>query len=538
MTSDWFLAATAGTSAGGAARQVNWGSTPLGPTSSWPGSLRSAATLCFSTRFPVMVSWGPDLTLLYNDGYEAMLGTEKRRWAMGSPARVVWAEIWDQIGPLFQEVLDTGAPTWTVDAPLFVNRSAFREEAYFTFSYSPLRDESGAVAGVFDIASETTDQVVDRRRLGTLGELSTTLHALSGDVVELLHASADVLARSPDVVGADLYLWNGSAAEHVAWTGPGEADGRASPATVETTLRHRESWIVGETLLAPLTGSQSAEVLGVIALEAAPERPFDEAYRSFFQLVASTIGMAVAGMLEHRHEVDQLRVVSDALQEAMLPARPTADGWFTRYRPADGTLAVGGDWYDVVDLGDGRWGLLVGDCVGHGLSAAALMGQLRSAGRALLLERNSPASTLDGLDRFARTLPGAEYTTVLCGIVDEPSRTITYASAGHPPALRIGRDGTSWLDEVRGVPLTLCLGKRLERTLALDGSDVIVLYTDGLVERRHESLGEGLERLAVTAESILGTRPVEELADALLDSLAAGARDDVALVVYRVGADD
>jgi hypothetical protein len=483
----------------------------------------------------MVIAWGDDLTMIYNDGYRAMLGTEKIRDAMGAGFRDVWSEVWDTIGPMVDSVMTTGRPSWAVDTPLVMRRSGYVEETHFTFSYSPLRDDNGVVRGLFDMATETTHEVIDRRRLRLLSELSTALHLCDGDPVDLLRVASDALFGKPDVQGADLYLRSGERVELVASTEARPPPSRILAARVATTLQSRSVRIRGRTLVAPLVGAHGREAVGVVVVEASPLRPFDYAYQSFLSLVASTIGAAVARAVDRRREVDQVRGVSDALQLAMLPGQPVARGWFTRYRPADGSLAVGGDWYDVAELPGGRWGLLVGDCVGQGLAAAALMGQLRSAGRALLLEGNGPASALEGLDRFARTLPGAEFTTVFCGIVDEPAGTLTYASAGHPPGLRVGREGATWLDEAAGFPLALGEEPRRQRTIALDSGDVVVLYTDGLVERRHESLQVGLARLAGTAEEILRVRPAEDLADALLAALADGARDDVALVVYRSG---
>jgi serine phosphatase RsbU (regulator of sigma subunit) len=199
---------------------------------------------------------------------------------------------------------------------------------------------------------------------------------------------------------------------------------------------------------------------------------------------------------------------------------------------------VGGDWYDVVELGPGRRAVVVGDCVGHGLDPAARMGQLRSAARALLLENSSPVAALDGLDRFAATLPGAECTTVFCGVVDETAGTLTYAVAGHLPPVLLCADGTvGWLDDGRGASLAMSRRPRQEVTAVVGAGDLVVLYTDGLIERRGESLREGLDRLAALVAAQDPHAPEGRIADALLDELVPhGSEDDVALVVYRVGA--
>lgn len=220
MKPGWFEEATALSAVGREARTVAWEKTPLGPPSSWPESLRHAVRLCFSTRFPVMMVWGPDLTLIYNDGYREMLGTDKHPAAQGAPARVIWAEIWDAVGPLFDTVLTTGQSTLSRDMFLLMNRSGYDEETYFTFSYSPLTDDDGRIVGVLDIATETTQEVVNNRRLATLGEMHaalpttfTDLRTFALPVIEALSGSADITrAAVYEADGRSVVLETGAAA--------------------------------------------------------------------------------------------------------------------------------------------------------------------------------------------------------------------------------------------------------------------------------------------------------------------------------------
>jgi len=163
MLPGWFTAVTEGSVTGEVAPAVDRSATSLGPPDGWPQPLRSAVELCFSTRFPVLVTWGPDLVMVYNDGYREMLGSEKHPSAMGAPCEKVWQEVWPHIAPAFEAVLTTGRATWAVDQMLTIHRSGYDEETYFTYSYSALRDEDGAVRGVLDIASETTDSPAIRR---------------------------------------------------------------------------------------------------------------------------------------------------------------------------------------------------------------------------------------------------------------------------------------------------------------------------------------------------------------------------------------
>jgi hypothetical protein len=531
---------TAGSATGALAREVDWASTPLGVPSTWPTALRVTVETCFATRFPMLVMWGPELTMIYNDGYRDMLGSDKHPAAMGSPVPEVWKEIWDDLAPSVEQVMVHGEPTWAVDQHLAMRRSGYDEETYFTYSYSPIRDSSDTVRGLLDIATETTERVVERRRMQLLGDLSVRLTGAHGDLGVIGRSTVELLDGSPDVVRAELHLRGDRGLRLLAGTGPS-----STPAVPDDVLdgvvRTGTPEERGRTLVLPLMAAGDTVACGAVALTAGPRRPWDDAYRAFLRLVGSAVGEAVSGTLRHAREVDHLRAVSDTLQAAIVPEGSSVAGVVARYLPAVGDLAVGGDWYDLVELGPGRRALVVGDCVGHGLDAAARMGQLRAATRALLLEDRSPAAVLAGLDRFARTLPGAECTTVFCAVVDEVDHTLTYATAGHlPPVLRRAGGGAELLDGTRGAALAVGGSDRPEGVERLSDGDLLVVYTDGLIERRHESLLIGLQRLtAVVAAQPDGARTAS-VADDLLRQLAPhGADDDVALVVYRAGlADD
>ncbi|MGW1713621.1 PP2C family protein-serine/threonine phosphatase [Streptomyces sp. NPDC002156] len=234
------------------------------------------------------------------------------------------------------------------------------------------------------------------------------------------------------------------------------------------------------------------------------------------------------------------REVALALQAAMLPPPgPTgAHDAAVRYQPAVGTLNVCGDWYDLVELPGGGLAVAVGDVVGHGLAAACAMGQLRSALSGATRVAGGPAQALEALDLYARSVEGAESTTVVTTFIDWDSRTIAYSCAGHPPPALVHPDGTvAFLDQATDPPL----GARPERqprpqvrTPFAEGA-VLVLYTDGLVERRDEDIDAGLARLAGSLTHHRHAAP-EALADALLADLlpATGTTDDAALIVLRL----
>ncbi len=274
---------------------------------------------------------------------------------------------------------------------------------------------------------------------------------------------------------------------------------------------------------------------GTMALwiELAENRPFTEPDRTLLALLAGHLGQGL-----HRiHQIDQQRETALALQRAILGPAQLPLGFAVRYAPATRPLKVGGDWYDTVTLAGGRIGIVVGDCVGHGLQAATVMGQLRSACRALLLQNADPAQTLSALDRFAAQLPGALCATVFCGVLNPATGDLTYASAGHPPAVVTHPDGTTdLLDQGRSRPLGVHAGtgERPGAAYTVPTRATLLLYTDGLVERRRQPLTAGIDR--VTAAVQRGrTAAIEELAADVMDTMApdGGYDDDVALLLYR-----
>jgi hypothetical protein len=152
-------------------RALDWSRTTLGPVDQWPEPLRTSVSTCLDCAFPIVLWWGRDLAILYNDEYIPMLGPAKHPAALGELGSKVWAEIWDVVGPMLSHVMVTAEPTRSRDLLLHIDRG-YPEEAYFSFSYSPIHGEDGHVAGIFCPVIETTGKVIGERRLRSLRDLA------------------------------------------------------------------------------------------------------------------------------------------------------------------------------------------------------------------------------------------------------------------------------------------------------------------------------------------------------------------------------
>jgi serine phosphatase RsbU (regulator of sigma subunit)/anti-sigma regulatory factor (Ser/Thr protein kinase) len=270
----------------------------------------------------------------------------------------------------------------------------------------------------------------------------------------------------------------------------------------------------------------------VVWIDLSEQRQFTLEDQTLLTMQAGRLGQA----LQRVHQVDQQRETALALQHAILGPAHLPPGFAVRYQAASRPLQVGGDWYDVVDLDDGRIGLIVGDCVGHGLTAATVMGQLRSACRALLLERPSPRLALAGLDRFAARLPGAQGTTAVCAVLNSETGELVYSSAGHPPPIVMDADGaTQVIEDGRTIPVGVRPDRvRPEARIMLPPRAALLLYTDGLVERRRSSLDDGIANVCAILREGRDTE-LEQLSNRIMHALAPGDgyQDDVALLLYR-----
>ncbi|MCW2743150.1 MAG: Serine phosphatase RsbU, regulator of sigma subunit [Blastococcus sp.] len=556
----------------------DWADTPLGAQADWSSTLRTAVSTALNSRFPTLLMWGPELVMIYNDGYAPMLGA-RHPFALGRPATAVWADIWADLAPMVDEVM-AGRATYSEDLPLVMTRHGFEEETYFSFSFSPIVEPGGPVAGLLDTVVETTHRVLAARRLSVLQRLGSLPRAAHGDTREAVSAALGVLADArTDCPFGLVYLTDEDDGEPRLVAGQGVGvDGRlatsAISAHVRAAIARREPQTitglatllpglstvgaspVGEldvhtAVALPLTAAGHDRPVGALVLGVSPHLRLDDEYRIFLGLAAGQVAAAVADAqavrderrrAEERARADRAQAqfftdVAVTLQRAVLGPTVLPAGFAVHYEPATGTLEVGGDWYDVVDLPDDRYGVVVGDVVGRGLAAAAVMGQLRSAGRALLLESRSPAHVLSALDRFAELVPGAAVSTVFCAVIDPAEGTLRYSSAGHPPAVLVEADGaTRLLEEAGSLPLAVVDGlERPEVEVLMPAGATLLLYTDGLVERRDEALDEGIARAVEALGEGRHLAPVE-LGALLTERLLADAPDDdVAFVLFRCG---
>jgi anti-anti-sigma factor len=322
-------------------------------------------------------------------------------------------------------------------------------------------------------------------------------------------------------------------------------------------IRNREEWardwpkLVDQAIAADrhagaaLPLAAVGRVVGAIGLSFPTERTFPADEREF---VLALVAQA-APAFERAAAADERRLIAETLQKSLLPPTlprlerlPLA----SRYLPGARGSQAGGDWYDVLPLDEGRVAIAVGDVVGQGARAAAIMGQLRSALSGYLLEGHAPEQALERLDRFAGRVPGATGSTVACLVLDPETGDLVWARAGHPPPLVAGPEGCRRLEDATGT----VLGVRARPPYTAGAATIapgesIVLYTDGLVERRGELIDDGIQRLATIAAGHHGLAP-EALTDALLtgaldgshpSSAASGApdpADDVALIVARL----
>jgi len=235
----------------------------------------------------------------------------------------------------------------------------------------------------------------------------------------------------------------------------------------------------------------------------------------------------------------QQRSVSLTLQHALLPrTNPIIDGieFASAYVAGDRGVEIGGDWYSVIAMPGGRFGFVVGDVSGRGVDAAAIMARVRFTLRAYLLEGHDAAATLAMAARDLDIVRDGHLVTVLIGVGEPATRTLTVASAGHPPPLLATSDRNAFAPVAAGPPLGVGAVQYRPTTLEMPPGSMLVAYTDGLIERRGEDIDSGLDRLAAAVSLPDGPLP-SWLAELLPTQLGEGAADDVAVLALRWSGD-
>jgi len=293
-----------------------------------------------------------------------------------------------------------------------------------------------------------------------------------------------------------------------------------------------------------------AAVTGVLYLGSPGPAETSAEDLALLELCAERAATAIAHARAYEDEHELVMMLQRSFLPDELPNIPHLEV-AARYRPSMDAAAVGGDWYDVLLLPGGRVALVIGDVVGHGVPAATVMGELRNGLRAYVVEGHGPAAALSRLNTLVKATRGVQMiATLLVAVIEaDPEapdgsggRRLRFASAGHLPPLHLSADGVAgFLDGGLVAPLGIFESTTIEEAIApVAPGEAILLFTDGLVERRDESLDESLDRLRGCATGLAG-EDVSTFCDRILHDLEIGEhgrRDDVALVALRLPADE
>ncbi len=314
-------------------RAFDWTSTPMGPISMWPQSLKTAVRILITSRYAMWMGWGPDLTVLYNDAYAQMTLGKKHPWALGRPFREIWAEIWVDLGPRIRHVIETGESTWDEGLLLFLERNGYPEETYHTFSYSPLTGDDGKINGLLCVVTEETERVISERQLASLRSLAAGISTkiTEEDVFDAIRSSLETNRQDLPFTLAYLFEEDGARARLACTTGI-EAGHPAAPRTIEVgglksawpvcdflsyktpivmeDLAERFGaipsglWYKAPTkaLLVPITRQGQDAPAGVLVAALNPYRQLDESYSGFINLVAGQIAAGIANARAYQEE--------------------------------------------------------------------------------------------------------------------------------------------------------------------------------------------------------------------------------------------
>jgi PAS domain S-box-containing protein len=325
-------------------REYDWASTSLGPIHKWPQSLRTCLRIMLDSRQPIWIGWGTELIKFYNDPYKAIAGG-KHPWALGTPASVVWKDIWQDIGPMLKQVMEEGKGTYVESQLLLMERNGYPEETYYTFSYTPVPGDNGGIAGMFCANTDDTDRIISERQLKTLTGLGKTLSDANTNS-RIIENTIHILEENQhDFPFALFYSFNNNKAilahhtplDNTIGHLPGEIDLSAN--TEISKLLHlsmstkklqvfeglqskvglmpKGAWEAApdKAIILPVIQAAAKEPFGFLVVGANPFRLLDEKYTGFFSLIAdqmTTSFMQVHVLEEERKRAEALAEIDRA----------------------------------------------------------------------------------------------------------------------------------------------------------------------------------------------------------------------------------
>ncbi|KAB8334241.1 response regulator [Scytonema tolypothrichoides VB-61278] len=312
-------------------RAFDWASTPVGSVETWSQSLKSTVKTLLASRYPMILIWGDNLIQFYNDAYSKLIG-DKHPAALGTDIRITLAEAWDTLGPMIEEVMATGMANWVEAQMLVLERAGYREESYFSLSHAPAEDDLGQIVGMFCVCSEVTQQVLGERRLRLLRDLASKAGETRSVETTCQDLAAAIAEHPLDVPFALIYLRETDGKTLTLRSSVRLPEGeRLSPVSVDVTAPGRHVWSLaqaatGETVLIegvdcyknipggpwneatraalvmPIASSTQTAPLGVLVAGVSPNRALDEGYKSFYELLAAQVSVAVGNAQAYEQE--------------------------------------------------------------------------------------------------------------------------------------------------------------------------------------------------------------------------------------------
>lgn len=555
------------------AARWDWAATPLGPREAWPARLTAALEIVLDSPLPMALLCGDQFVLIYNDAFSETLRDRHPR-AFGRSASESLVGLWANplVGRAFRTVMEDGTGFYQDAAELDVSTlsdGAGDEPVLASFlrSGTPVRDDDGTVLAVLHVAVETTMAVGRARavaRLATSLALAVTVDDLCKVVLRQAIAAFDALSATICLPSPGPTGWRMARRHRIEEMSPDEerlpliwsevGDDLVDVITEATAGDGMHVSPGGELVAMPLRAGEVLAALVVHREASTVPRDVIAVAAPFQDLVAEALRRAVV--------YDAERNTAELLQRTLLPPNlPQSDevSIAARYEPVSEGTVAGGDFYDSFFLPDGRLALVIGDVAGRGVMAATVMGQVRAAIRGAALTSPDPAAVMTALDRVVsdlndlwpasmplgstRARPGMSFggelfVTMLFGTITPATGELELSSAGHPPpALLAGREARAdglprgrLLSLPVGPPLGIS-GERPSQRVRLTVGDMLLGYTDGLLERRGEPLDLSEQRLLEVLNSVPPGSP-RSVAQYVIDAMVetSGQEDDCAVL--------